>query len=212
MSDIKPVRRRSSLLQERSRRTRQRLIRAALDTWAERGFETGVEVTTVDEIVQAAGVTKGTFYFHFARKEEILLEMGWDTAEVVNEEIRRCIKSGRAIDDSFKRVIAVLSRYVRAAPPLAVGRALAEFRRTPYDEIAAHGRATFSEGLTDLMAAAQSAGQVRPACAPGELARMIQAIWMECILDWTAGEVDLSPALRRRTTILLDGMRAQGSQ
>jgi Bacterial regulatory proteins, tetR family len=29
--------------------------------------------------LQAAGVTKGTFYFHFAHKEEILLELGYQT-------------------------------------------------------------------------------------------------------------------------------------
>src|SRR3984957_21163735 len=88
----RPLRRRSGLLQERSRQTRQRLVRAALDLWTARGFETGIEDTTVEEIVHAAGVTKGTFYFHFARKEEILLDMGWDTAGVIVEEIGRCIK------------------------------------------------------------------------------------------------------------------------
>ena len=58
--------RRSSLVQERSRRTRQQLVNAAVKLWTERGFENGVETTTVEEIARAAGVTKGTFYFHFA--------------------------------------------------------------------------------------------------------------------------------------------------
>src|SRR6202034_325826 len=101
MAEARTPRRRSGLHQERSRQTRQRLVRAALELWTERGFESGVEDTTVEEIVGAAGVTKGTFYFHFARKEEILLEMGWDTAAVVNEEARRCLKAGRSLDDSF---------------------------------------------------------------------------------------------------------------
>jgi AcrR family transcriptional regulator len=67
--------RRSSLVQERSRRTRQELVNAAVKLWTERGFEHGVESTTVEEIARAAGVTKGTFYFHFAHKEDVLLEM-----------------------------------------------------------------------------------------------------------------------------------------
>src|SRR5205807_10188546 len=65
--------RRSALLQERSRNTRRQLVRTALALWDERGFEKGVEDTTVEEIARAAGVTKGTFYFHFAHKEDILL-------------------------------------------------------------------------------------------------------------------------------------------
>ena len=39
--------RRSSLVQERSRRTRQELVNAAVRLWTERGFEHGVESTTV---------------------------------------------------------------------------------------------------------------------------------------------------------------------
>ncbi|MBO0732310.1 MAG: helix-turn-helix transcriptional regulator, partial [Acidimicrobiaceae bacterium] len=72
--------RRTALAQDRSKQTRRRLVRAALQLWTERGFDRGVEETTVDEIVRAAGVTKGTFYFHFAHKEDILLELGWGTA------------------------------------------------------------------------------------------------------------------------------------
>ena len=72
--DARP--RRSGLVQERSRRTRQDLVDAALRLWTERGFEHGVADTTVEEIVREAGVTKGTFYFHFAHKEDILLELG----------------------------------------------------------------------------------------------------------------------------------------
>src|ERR1700722_6405050 len=143
----RPSRRRSGLLQERSRQTRQRLGRAALDLWTERGFETGIEETTVEEIVQAAGVTKGTFYFHFARKEEILLEMGGDTAAVANDGARRGLKAGPGLDDSFARVNGVLSRHVYAAPPAAVGGAAAVFLRTPPAELAATGRAGFGQGF-----------------------------------------------------------------
>src|SRR5262245_12922779 len=78
--------RRSGLLQERSRRTRHELVRTALALWEKRGFEHGIEATTVEEIAHAAGVTKGTFYFHFAHKEDILLEMGVETAEAMMKE------------------------------------------------------------------------------------------------------------------------------
>ena len=139
------------MVQERSRRTRQQLVRAALGIWGERGFERGLDETTVEEIVTAPGVTKGTFYFHFARKEEILLEMGWETAAIVNEEAHRCIRAGPDLDDSFARVIRALTRHVKAAPPAAVARAVAEFRRLADPELAGFGRADFGEGLEALL-------------------------------------------------------------
>ncbi len=209
MADVRPLRRRSGLLQERSRQTRQRLVRAALDLWNERGFETGIEETTVEEIVQAAGVTKGTFYFHFARKEEILLEMGWDTAEAANEEAQRCLRAGRALDDSLNRVMAVLGRHVRAAPPAAVGRAIAEFRRTTPAEDEAAGRAGFGEGLEALFAHAQDTGELPADIEAAEMAHMLVALAMDSMLDWTAGHAELGPALRRRTDLLLAGLRTR---
>ena len=45
-----------------------RLQRAALELWAERGFEQ----TTVAEIAARAGVTERTFFRHFADKREVL--------------------------------------------------------------------------------------------------------------------------------------------
>jgi AcrR family transcriptional regulator len=207
MVDERPLRRRSGLVQERSRRTRQRLVRAALDLWTERGFEKGIEDTTVEEIVQAAGVTKGTFYFHFARKEEILLEMGWDTAAVANEEARRCLKAGRGLEDSFVRVMGVVNRHVRAAPPAAVGRAVAEFRRTPPADLPPDRPPGFAYGFEALFARAQEEGELRSDVVPAEMAQMLVALVMDSILDWAAGHSDLGGSLRSRTALLIAGLK-----
>src|SRR5579859_1987152 len=70
-----PPRQRAALVNSRSRETRQALIRAALRLWGEGDFDAAYEASTVADIARAAGVSKGTFYFHFASKEDILLEM-----------------------------------------------------------------------------------------------------------------------------------------
>jgi TetR/AcrR family transcriptional regulator, cholesterol catabolism regulator len=48
--------------------TRDLLIQSALTLFDEKGFRG----TSVQEIVQAAGLTKGAFYHHFASKEDVL--------------------------------------------------------------------------------------------------------------------------------------------
>lgn len=56
---------------QRRRETRRRLLAAALAVFGQRGYE----AATVDDIVAAAGYSKGAFYFHFPTKEDIFLEL-----------------------------------------------------------------------------------------------------------------------------------------
>jgi AcrR family transcriptional regulator len=54
--------------QERSARTETRILEAALGVFAERGPDAPV----IDEFVQAAGISRGTFYNHFDSVDELL--------------------------------------------------------------------------------------------------------------------------------------------
>ena len=204
-----PPRRRAGLTQERSRDTRRRLVRTAMRLWAERGFETGIEDTTIDEIVQAAGVTKGTFYFHFAHKEEILLELGYQTAALLCEEATRCIDAKRSIEDSLRRVTSALVASVKAAPPAAVGRAMAEFQRPrrPGDELPS-SNPSFAQALEMLFARAREEGEVTDKVDPAEMAQIVEALYVESLREWSQGRLKhLNAALQRRATIVLAGLR-----
>lgn len=53
--------------QDRAVRTRQAILLAAAKVFEERGYQ----MATINEILSAAGVTKGALYFHFASKEDL---------------------------------------------------------------------------------------------------------------------------------------------
>ncbi|MET8139408.1 ScbR family autoregulator-binding transcription factor [Sphaerisporangium sp. NPDC005288] len=53
--------------QARARATRQRILEGAAEVFEECGYA----ATTMAEILQRCGVTKGALYFHFASKEEL---------------------------------------------------------------------------------------------------------------------------------------------
>ncbi|HEY3880227.1 MAG TPA: helix-turn-helix domain-containing protein [Trebonia sp.] len=204
-----PSRRRAGLTQERSRDTRRRLVRTAMRLWNERGFETGIEDTTVDEIVQAAGVTKGTFYFHFAHKEEILLELGYQTAALLAEEAMRCATANRTVDESLKRVTNALVASVKAASPAAVGRAISEFLRPrrPGDQLP-NLTPSFAEALEIVFTRAQEEGEVTDKVDPSEMAQIVEALYLDSLREWSQGKLKhLNPALQRRTAIVLAGLR-----
>ncbi|HSS10602.1 MAG TPA: helix-turn-helix domain-containing protein [Acidimicrobiales bacterium] len=205
--------RRSILAQERSRQTRQELVRAALRLWSERGFETGVEETTAKEIAEAAGVTKGTFYFHFAHKEHILLEMGWATAQIMYEEGERALAAGRSVDDTIDRLMTSLARRVTAAPRPAVARAVLEFNKLPAGEryIDEERHFGFRYSFATVFREAQVKGELPADIDSDELGAMLEALVMDAILRWAqGGTTPLRKSLRQRSSILLAGLRHGG--
>jgi AcrR family transcriptional regulator len=56
---------------EQRKLTRSKLVDAALQLFSTSGYEHA----TVDDISQAAGYSKGAYYFHFSTKDDILLEL-----------------------------------------------------------------------------------------------------------------------------------------
>ncbi len=59
------------MTQQRGEETRSRILDAAGELFAQRGYD----ATSVSDICERAGVTKGGFYHHFSSKEVIFLEL-----------------------------------------------------------------------------------------------------------------------------------------
>lgn len=200
---------RSSLAQERSRETRQKLVRAAIELWNERGFDTGIEETTAVEIADRAGVAKGTFYFHFARKEQVLLEMGWLTAKALYEDTLKALASGRPVDTVLDGVMTKLARRIEGNHRQAVRRAVLEFYRAPESE-KTHDQEHFGfqRAFSVMLMHAQGSGELPEEASARDLAEMLTALVMDAIMAWTVDDsVDLAAVLRRRTAVLLAGGR-----
>src|SRR3954447_25209027 len=202
--------RRSSLVQERSRRTRQELVNAAVKLWTERGFEHGVENTTVEEIARAAGVTKGTFYFHFAHKEDVLLEMSLTTSDAVTATARRAAERGASIDDIVLQAFTEMARRTERLPRAAIARTIREFYKYP---TRARELSMTRQVWPELLGEAQERGELPADIDAADLSDMMNALMITAVEGWVHGAHDaLAPELTYRMRVLLAGVRAvQGS-
>jgi AcrR family transcriptional regulator len=211
VSEPKVGPKRSLLVQGRSRETRQSIIKAALELWAERGYETGIDDTTAEEIAARAGVAKATFYFHFARKDDILFETGWLTAKVLYEDAVKALMNGGTTDDIIDGLLVKLCRRVEKVPRLALRRML-QVQGTRNESPAVRAEDPdhfgFQRAFSVIFIQAQQTGDVVSTVAPSNLGFMFEALLYAAIRDWAYyDEVNLLALLRERSAVLLAGAR-----
>jgi len=200
----------AKLAQGRSRATQRRIVKSALQLWTDRGFDVGFDNTTVDEIADVAGVSRATVYYYFPKKEDILREMAWLTAEEVYECALRSMMSAHTVDEVLEQTMNLLGAKVARSSPAAVKRML-QLRLIDAKEL---DRDNASGGLTRtfsvITAHAQEAGELPKILGAREIAEVISSVCMGAMSKWSVtGDFDLGEALNRRVALVLAGVRAQ---
>src|SRR4051794_31080381 len=92
---------------ERSEATRARLVDAALPLFAERGYG-GV---AMEQVVAAAGVTRGALYHHFRDKRDLFRAV-YEATEA--EMMRRTIAALTDVDDPWEELVAGVHAWLDA--------------------------------------------------------------------------------------------------
>jgi AcrR family transcriptional regulator len=142
--------------------TRGRLLRAAFNVFATRGYTRA----TIDLIAEAAGLSKGAVYFHFSSKEDIFLAVLWSRLQSEEHQLQIAVQAQRnqPLEPLLRQVIAYLWLDPRDAtwPPLLIefwshaGRN--ERIRAAVGAVVEHRR----QALLAVLTAATDAGVIHP--------------------------------------------------
>ena len=185
--------RRAQIGRDRRARTRAELVKAARGLYAARTFDT----VTVDDVVNAAGVAKGTFYVHFDSLDDL-------QSAVADELARECdhlLQPRRlSLDDPLERIAAgcgsfinqalhdpawaaLLARGATAMPGIARvarGRLNEDIRRAAstgrLHDVAPDLAFEFVLGITIRTMQSAAAGRLKPKHAPAVVAGILRAI------------------------------------
>ena len=169
---------------------RERLVQAGTDLFRRRGYT----ATTVDEICQQAGVTKGAFFHHFASKEALAVEClaAWD-GMVAGLEQRAPFQ---ATDDPVKKLCGYLDFFIglfanpRALRSCLAGTTVQEVADT-HPKLREAAQACFVSGqerLEKLLAAAAKASGRRLNVA--SLARLWMTAMQGSLILYKASQDD----------------------
>ena len=87
--------------QKRAVRTREKLLSASKSLFSERGFD----AVTIDEITETADLGKGTFYYHFGTKDQLIKELICDVLGELEQAIKEKAKSSNDLHRLLDNII-----------------------------------------------------------------------------------------------------------
>ena len=177
----------------RSANIRERIFRAALQLFAERGYQK----TTVEDITEAADVGKGTFFNYFPTKEHVLATYGEERVATMERAVEQTKSGKRPVLAVLKELIAELAGHSSGSPELLRAIFGAHLSSAP---IRAHLQQRLRRGrrlMAEIFALAQQAGEVRRDMTAAELARLTQIIFMGVMIAWSLNPVS---ELQKTTT------------
>ena len=87
--------------------------RAILDAARQRFEVQGYSATSIANIVEAAGTTKGALFHHFPSKEDLFFEIWSDIQREMDAEAKAAANAGRSTEDPYAAFLAGTRTYFR---------------------------------------------------------------------------------------------------
>lgn len=196
---------RTSGRRERRRtETRERIFRAALRLFAQRGFLN----TTVEDITEAADVGKGTFFNYFPSKGHVLQAL----AEIQLGNVAAALEDAREGQDAVQTVLfrltKALTREPGHSPALVRSLLMAIHSSDAVRELVTARLASGRELLVELMEIGQGRGEIRRDFRAFELARIFQQQIFGMLMIWTLHPpADLQSWVEQTFDVFWSGIR-----
>lgn len=195
--------------ERRSTELRERLFRAAIQLFAQKGFSE----TTVEDITNAADVGKGTFFNYFPSKEHILAAFGQAQIEKVQLAADAAINTPITIQ-SFLRNLALDVISEPARNP-AVVRALlqANLSSEPVRETMREIHSSATAFLARIVAIGQQRGEIRNDLPASDIAPVLRQSLLGAMLIWSLyGDGSLENRIENVFKVLWNGLAAPGER
>ena len=118
---------------EEATQTRQELLDAALRVFGQRGYQ----ATRLQDIAEAAGVTRGAIYHHFGSKAELYTALVQEASAQGNEIVGRAISEGGSFIEVIRRLFVYQFTALEEERRLRDVLALTHYKTGVSEELAA---------------------------------------------------------------------------
>jgi AcrR family transcriptional regulator len=189
--------------QRRSAEIRERLFRAALETFAKKGFAE----STVEDLTNAADVGKGTFFNYFPSKEHILLAF----SEMQLAKLEAAVEESRQTNEPMPVFLRSLGARMTQEPTRnpAIIRALlqAYLSSTPVREAMIDHQKRLHGLHTQMIQLGQDRGEIRKDLPASDLALVFRQTIFGTLLVWSLyGDASLHARMNASFDVLWSGL------
>src|ERR1700738_2949416 len=194
--------------QRRSSDIRERLFRAALQLFAEKGFAE----TTLEDITNAADVGKGTFFNYFPSKDHILLAFG----EMQLGKLEEAVKTARSRNEPMPEFLRTLGVRMTQEPTRnpSIIRALlqAYLSTTPVRAAMMDLQRRIHSLHTQMIQLGQDRGEIRNDLPAAEIAQVFRQTIFGTLLIWSLyGDASLHSRIETAFNLLWSGLAPRGN-
>lgn len=181
-------------------------VKSALVRAGEELFRTnGFTETTIEEITGTAGVARGTFYNYFQTKEDLALEIVYETEELTTKEVIDFFATTSGTDQQIQTILTNAVEWTSKRPELVLVTMLEKMKRGRTPE---HPNGTlFRRMMTEAFERGQIAGVITRERRPQEFANDIDGLYIIHMVRWyhAGKQYDLLSVLLSAVNTYLSG-------
>jgi len=199
---------RPSLRERKKTQTRSAIINRAVELFNTQGFYN----TSIDDIADAADVSRGTFFNYFGYKEAVIVEFGRDLminlTTQVDTQIAENISAERIIYRIWLEVRSLLEEYGEAVVVLSHELLNPDVERA----VRAAQAFTLTELIEKVTATGQRAGRFRSSLNPGQFGQLVaNLIAVSVARQYRTNDMEAADAyMRQSLNVIFHGAMPDG--
>ena len=177
--------------EENAERTKSALTDNALRLFRDRGYD----AVSVEQITQAAGVAKGTFYSYFETKSDIIVEEFWKIDRYYEWYASRNLARWKTAEERLLAFTGAQMRYVRDEVGVESLQILYanQVAGAGAERVIVDSRRRWYAIIEDIVAFGRDRGEFLPGDDPRRIAELVNRSVRSVFLEWclSDGRLDL---------------------
>jgi len=202
-----------SLRDEKKLRQRREILAAAIELFAERGYDD----TRVQDIIERVRISEATFFNYFPTKDALLEQYAISNVKAYSQMLRQEIEDEScSVPNRIRHLLRIIGVGIEEQEREFMAVVATRSRLFYGGEGAMFDKQVLAQGLlARLFEEGQARGEIRDDMDPRALAESLTGAYTFTIVNWLTGrwkdEGPLHPRLMRVAEIVLDGCRATKS-